>query len=126
MEFPRAVLGDDLRFWAAHTLWSPQLVNYELSWHKDNYENGHYDPSGRSRHVQFNFCLTADDSFRAIPGSHRRPMTDQEHTVVEAHATGPLAGEVIVPCQAGDVLYMNYHMIHRGSCTTRGTAGHCT
>jgi len=117
MAFSHAVLGPDLRFWAAHLLWSPQVTPYELGWHKDNHEQEHYDPTGKTRHVQFNVCLADDKSFRAIPGSHRRPMTDAERAAVYGDSIESLAGAVQVECRAGDVIYMNYHTLHRGSCT---------
>jgi ectoine hydroxylase-related dioxygenase (phytanoyl-CoA dioxygenase family) len=116
MEFNHAVLGPNLRFWAAHLLYSPESTAYELAWHKDGYENEHYDPAGRSRHVQFNVCLADDKSFRAIPGSHRRPLTEDELGAAKADSSRPLDGEVQVECEAGDVIYMNFHMLHRGSC----------
>ncbi|MFE7741629.1 phytanoyl-CoA dioxygenase family protein [Nocardia sp. NPDC057455] len=119
MGFVRAVLGEQLRFWTAHALWEPTSVDYELNWHKDNMETDRYAPDGRSTHVQFNVCLTADDCFRVVPGSHRRPLTDVERAQVEAHGTDPLPGEVTVRCRPGDVLFMNHHALHRGS----GAAG---
>lgn len=117
MAFPRFVLGQHLRFWSAHSLWSPQHVDYELNWHKDNYET-HFDPTGATRHVQFNVCLTPDSSFKAVPGTHRRPLTEEEQKAFDDQSTGPLPGAVPVDCGAGDVIYMNYHMLHRGSCST--------
>lgn len=117
MALSHRVLGDRLRFWSAHTLWSPQRVAYELNWHKDNHEIDHHHPAGHPRHVQFNVCLTEDHSFRALPGSHRRPVTPQEREVIESYGTGPMPGEVVAHCAPGDVVYMNYHMIHRGSCS---------
>ncbi|MFI9382468.1 phytanoyl-CoA dioxygenase family protein [Kutzneria sp. NPDC052558] len=113
--FAHAVLGDRLRFWTAHALWEPSRVDYELNWHKDNMENDRYHPDGRSSHVQFNVCLTDDDCFRVVPGSHRRPLTDQERAAVDANGTGPLPGEISVRCRPGDVLFMNHHALHRGT-----------
>lgn len=116
MGFAHAVLGPELRFWAGHALWAPERVDYELNWHRDNGENDHYAPDGRSTHVQFNVCLTDDASFHVIPGSHRRPFTDLERLEVEETGHGPLPGETIVPCARGDILFMNHHALHRGSC----------
>ncbi|CAM5502581.1 hypothetical protein SXANM310S_03621 [Streptomyces xanthochromogenes] len=116
MAFSHAFLGPNLRFWAAHLLWSPERTSYQLGWHKDQHDNEQYDPTGGSLHVQFNVCLTSDKSFRAIPGSHRRPMTDAERAAVTTDSPAPLDGEVQVECEAGDVIYMNHHMVHRGTC----------
>ncbi|MFB8215783.1 phytanoyl-CoA dioxygenase family protein [Streptomyces anulatus] len=115
MGFVRAVLGERLRFWTAHALWEPASVAYELNWHKDNMETDRYAPDGRSTHVQFNVCLTADPCFRLVPGSHRRPLTGTERAQVEAKGTDPLPGETAVVCEPGDVLFMNHHALHRGS-----------
>ncbi|GAB2640210.1 phytanoyl-CoA dioxygenase family protein [Nocardia goodfellowii] len=119
MGFVHEVLGERLRFWSAHALWEPTSVNYELNWHKDNMETERYAPDGRSTHVQFNVCLTADDCFRVVPGSHRRPLTDAERAEVDSNGTGSLPGEVVVRSLPGDVLFMNHHALHRGS----GVAG---
>ncbi|WP_405160861.1 phytanoyl-CoA dioxygenase family protein [Nocardia sp. NBC_01499] len=119
MGFVRAVLGEQLRFWTAHALWEPSSVDYELNWHKDNMETDRYAPDGRSTHVQFNVCLTGDDCFRVVPGSHRRPLTGRERTQVDANGIGPLPGELTMRCLPGDVLFMNHHALHRGS----GAAG---
>jgi len=118
--FVQEVLGPRLRFWTAHALWSPEMVDYELSWHKDNEEHEYYEASGRPTHVQFNVCLTADDAFRVVPGSHRRPLTDAEREEIGRLGSGELPGEVLVPCEAGDVLFFNHHAVHRGSCENGG------
>jgi ectoine hydroxylase-related dioxygenase (phytanoyl-CoA dioxygenase family) len=116
MGFAHAVLGAELRFWAAHALWSPERVDYELNWHRDNEEHDHYSPTGSSTHVQFNVCLTDDASFRTVPGSHRRPLIEPEWRQVTTSGHAPLPGEVTVSCRRGDVLFMNHHVLHRGSC----------
>jgi hypothetical protein len=115
MTFPRFVLGNHLRFWSANTLWSPEKVDYELYWHKDNFDT-HFDTTGSARHVQFNICLTPDTSFKIVPGTHRRPLDEDEAYQVKNGLTGPLPSAVSVDCNAGDVIYMNYLAIHRGSC----------
>jgi hypothetical protein len=115
MALPRYVLGNHLRFWSANSLWSPEQVDYELNWHKDNFEQ-HFDPTGASRHVQFNVCLVPDSSFKVVPGTHRRALTEQEQHQFDNSLIDELPGSVAVDCQAGDVIYMNYHALHRGSC----------
>lgn len=116
MSVVRAVLGDKLRFWGAHALWSPRIVDYELHWHRDFGDHYRFDPSGATTHVQFNVCLFDEACFRAVPGSHRRPLTPEEQAEVDAKGLNPLPGEVVAECRAGDVLFMNAHTLHRGSC----------
>ncbi|MFI9504918.1 phytanoyl-CoA dioxygenase family protein [Nocardia sp. NPDC052566] len=118
MRFVHLFLGERLRFWNAHALWEPQLVNYELNWHRDNGENEHFDSTGGSNHVQLDVSLTEQHAFRVIPGSHRRPLSEPERRQIAVKGIGPLPGEVVVHCGPGDVLYRNHHTVHRGSCTT--------
>lgn len=113
------ILGEDLRFWGAHALWSPDKVNYRLRWHRDYGDNELYHPEGIPNHVQFNIPLYPDSCFIAIPGSHRRPLTDQERQEVNNNEANSLPNEAQVPCQPGDVLFMNAHTLHRGVCTSQ-------
>lgn len=118
MSFIKAVLGEELRFWGAHALWSPQKVDYELNWHRDYGDYDMYNKSGISTHVQFNIALTSDSSFIAIPGSHKRPLSDKEEQQLISKGTSNLPGETTVHCNPGDVLFMNAHTFHRGACST--------
>jgi hypothetical protein len=108
-----AILGTEMRFWGGHALWSPESETYDLIWHRDGDDETYFDPSGRTTHVQFNSALGPDDSFRAVAGSHRRPLTEQEKAVVRK-GTDPLPGEVVGICKPGDVLLMNAMTLHRG------------
>ncbi|MDX1934416.1 MAG: hypothetical protein SFU56_17585 [Capsulimonadales bacterium] len=108
-----AILGPEMRFWGGHALWSPERETYDLIWHRDGDDETYFDPSGRTTHVQFNSALGPDDSFRAVAGSHRRPLTEQERAVVRK-GTDPLPGEVVGICEPGDVLLMNAMTLHRG------------
>lgn len=115
-DFLTAVLGDELRFWSAHALWSPVSVDYQLNWHRDYGEHDRWSPDGQPTHVQFNVCLTPESSFRVVPGSHRRALTPAEREQVDAKGAAPLPGETVIECEAGDVLFMNAHALHRGEC----------
>ncbi|WP_152656281.1 phytanoyl-CoA dioxygenase family protein [Oceanobacillus sp. CFH 90083] len=119
MEFVKLTLGEELRFWGAHALWSPREIDYELNWHKDYGEHHVFDPNGTPTHVQFNICLYDDSSFKAIPGSHRRPLTDLENAQLAKKGIDSLPGEKLVECKAGDVLFMNSHTFHRGACSSK-------
>ncbi|PFX72038.1 hypothetical protein COL39_20530 [Bacillus cereus] len=119
MNFIQAVLGDELRLWGAHALWSPQKINYELNWHRDYGDYGMYNSTGASTHVQFNVALTNDSCFIAIPGSHKRPLSRKEEEQLFSKGTASLPGETVVYCKPGDVLFMNAHTFHRGACSTQ-------
>lgn len=112
----KEILGERLRFGNAHALWSPERVDYELYWHRDSSEYRPEHTPGPRAHVQFNVCLEDDSSFRAVPGSHHRPLTDDELNLVETRQIAPLPGEEVATCRRGDVLLMNANTVHRGSC----------
>lgn len=117
MDFVHAALGHDLRFFVAHALWSP-TVDYELYWHRDFGDDDKFSQSGASTHVQFNVCLLDDVAFRAVPGSHRRPLSPREQEQLETKGLEPLPGEVVAACTRGDIRFMNARTLHRGSCTS--------
>ncbi|GAB4463089.1 MAG: hypothetical protein OHK0029_31150 [Armatimonadaceae bacterium] len=108
-----SILGPEMRFWGGHALWSPERETYDLIWHRDGDNETYFDPTGNTTHVQFNSALGPDHSFRAVAGSHRRPLTDEERAVI-GKGTGPLPGEVVGYCEPGDVLLMNAMAVHRG------------
>jgi ectoine hydroxylase-related dioxygenase (phytanoyl-CoA dioxygenase family) len=108
----------ELRFWGANALWNPNTVDYFLPWHRDGGDQKAHDPTGRSTHVQFNVALIEDHSFMAIPGSHKRLLSEREMDVVNNLSTESLPGETLVECEAGDVLFMNAWTLHRGSCNS--------
>ncbi|MBW7453307.1 phytanoyl-CoA dioxygenase family protein, partial [Paenibacillus sepulcri] len=72
-----SILGSDLRVEGLKALWSPERVDYDLFWHRDGLKEI-YSEDGSQKHLQFNTALYRDDSFRLVPGSHRRPLTDAE------------------------------------------------
>jgi hypothetical protein len=118
------LLADRLRFWRGHAYWDPRRADYSLYWHRDYGEAGHYHPEGRPTHAHLNICLWNDSSLRIAPGSHRRPLTSQEDEYQRTKSTGVLPGEQVVHCSVGDLLLVNAHLLHRGSCqvgTRRGT-----
>jgi ectoine hydroxylase-related dioxygenase (phytanoyl-CoA dioxygenase family) len=90
------ILGDELRFGAAHALWGPKKVDYNLYWHRDGGQLDLFTPSGKSNHVQYNLALDYDACFYVIPGSHRRPLSRQEYDEARKCGNGSLPGEVSV------------------------------
>ncbi|MFF2154412.1 phytanoyl-CoA dioxygenase family protein [Paenibacillus chitinolyticus] len=111
------LIGKELRFWGAHALWSPQQNDYELYWHRDMVTPEIYEPTGKPNHVQCNIPTFIDNCFHVIPGSHRRPPTEQELTQMKNGESNELPNEVVVTCFPGDVLLMNAWTIHRGVCS---------
>lgn len=112
------ILGPEPRAWGIKILWTPQLVGYDLGWHRDQMTRDFYDfvhlkPEAPD-HVQFNVALNEDACFRLVPGSHRRPLTEGEWAAVHSDPTAILPGEVVAVLTPGDILYMDAHALHRG------------
>lgn len=114
-----SILGRNMRFWGGHALWSPEKVDYNLHWHRDG-KPYLYNPTGLTTHVQFNSALTQDHCFIAVPGSHRRPLTDLEMSQFQTGGTDELPDQVIAQCEPGDVLFMNAWTFHRGASPIGG------
>ncbi len=114
----RALLGDKPTAWGIKMLWSPQTVDYNLHWHRDQmppvlYDYAHVKPAGND-HVQYNAALNEDRSFIVVPGSHRRPLTETEWHAVRHDKTADLPGQVVAELGPGDVVFMDAHALHRG------------
>lgn len=120
LAFIAGILGRDMRFWGGHALWSPRSVGYNLRWHRDG-APWIYDSTGRTTHVQLNSALQQDHCFIAVPGSHRRALTEAEWMEVQSGGTADLPGQVIACCEPGDVLLMNAWTLHRGRSEAGGS-----
>lgn len=112
-------LLDEPRAWGIKMLWAPKLVPYDLGWHRDQvphalYDWVHHKPI-RQDHIQFNAALNTDHSFLVVPGSHRRPLTEQEWAAVRK--TDELPGQVVAALGPGDIVFMDAHAYHRGRCS---------
>lgn len=107
-----SVLGDDLRVEGLKALWSPEGVDYDLFWHRDGLKEI-YSEDGSQKHLQFNTALYRDDSFRLVPGSHRRPLTETELAQVRK-GVDDLPNQKICVLEPGDVLFMHSMVLHRG------------
>jgi hypothetical protein len=100
--------------------------DFELCWHRDDIrpdlepeeEQRQLDeksPRGRQLHAQYNIALYEDSSLIVVPGSHRRVRTQAER---EAEPYTPdLPGQVAVTLHAGDALFYNSNILHRGVYT---------
>ena len=112
-------LLDEPRAWGIKMLWTPKVVGYNLGWHRDQVPEALYDwvhckPAAQD-HIQFNAALHEDDCFLVVPGSHRRPLTEQEWAAVRK--PDDLPGQVVAALEPGDILFMDAHALHRGRCS---------
>ncbi|AEO64346.1 uncharacterized protein THITE_2110409 [Thermothielavioides terrestris NRRL 8126] len=80
-------------------------------------------------HTQWNLPLYDDDSLIVVPGSHARPRTDAERAA-DPYAD-PLEGQVTVRLNAGDCVFYDNNILHRGvydaekeRMTLHGSVGH--
>jgi hypothetical protein len=109
--------------------------DFELRWHRDDIpETASADEElGRLRepawHAQWNLALWDDESLIAVPGSHVRARTDVERSA-GPFETG-LPNETRVKMKAGDVVFYNNNILHRGAyrseverMTLHGSMGH--
>lgn len=108
----RAILGPELRVAGLKAIWSDPGMEYDLIWHRDGPDEV-YTPDGSQAHIQFNTALYPDQSFRLVPGSHRRPLTPEEQAQART-GVGPLPGELVAAIEPGDALFMHSHAFHRG------------
>lgn len=94
---------------------------FELSWHRDDIPASATEEEERERvckpgevysHTQWNLPLYDDSSLVLVPGSHSRPRTAAER---EADPYGgDLEGQVVVELKAGDLVFYDNNILHRG------------
>jgi len=114
----RDLLGPNPRAWGIKMLWAPLTSDYDLKWHRDQLKHDLYDwihhkPTAND-HVQYNAALAHDDAFIVIPGSHRRPLTEEEWHAIRHEPQAALPGELVAELEPGDVVWMDAHALHRG------------
>ena len=108
---------------------------FELRWHRDDIAERASAEEEMARltepawHAQWNLALYDDRSLIVVPGSHARARTQAER------AAGPFAGTMpgqrVVEMKAGDVVFYNNNILHRGvydrrveRMTLHGSVGH--
>ena len=71
-------------------------------------------------YVQWNIPLYEDDVFWIVPGSHRRPNTEEERQHLLSQPKRPIPGGIPVELKAGDGVVYTHVMLHWGSnCSTK-------
>jgi len=109
--------------------------DFELVWHRDDIPATATAEEEIQRlkepawHAQWNLALYDDDSLIVVPGSHVRARTERERSA-DPHEEG-LPGEMRVKMKAGDVVFYNNNILHRGKydsgkerMTLHGSMGH--
>jgi len=109
--------------------------DFELRWHRDDIPATATAEEELERlrepawHAQWNLALYDDESLIVVPGSHVRARTEVERNA-DPFAKG-LPGEIKVRMKAGDVVFYNNNILHRGAyqsgterMTLHGSMGH--
>lgn len=92
--------------------------DFALRWHRDDIppDVPAAEEEARLRepmlHAQWNLALFDDASLVVVPGSHKRARTDMERNADPFEDDMP--GQKIVKMSAGDVLFYNNNILHRG------------
>ncbi|KAF2259347.1 phytanoyl-CoA dioxygenase family protein [Lojkania enalia] len=90
---------------------------FSLRWHRDDIPASATPQEELDRlarpagHTQWNLALYPDSSLVVIPGSHRRARTDEERV---ADPYSPLPHQKVVELKAGEVVFYNNNILHRG------------
>ena len=109
--------------------------DFELKWHRDDIPPTATPEEEVERlrepawHAQWNLALYDDESLIVVPGSHVRARTEAERNA-DPYAKG-IPGEIKVRMKAGDVVFYNNNILHRGAylsgverMTLHGSMGH--
>ncbi|QIW98505.1 hypothetical protein AMS68_004023 [Peltaster fructicola] len=98
-------------------------TNFALRWHRDDVKPEATADEERRRleepilHAQWNLALFDDASLVVVPGSHRRARTDMERSADPYEDDMP--GQKIVQLKAGDLMFYNNNILHRGVYDSR-------
>ncbi|HYF52366.1 MAG TPA: phytanoyl-CoA dioxygenase family protein [Planctomycetota bacterium] len=121
VEVARDLLGErELRLSLTNMLCNPSKKDFDIAWHRDlgDPKIGGEEELKVLREaqygVQWNAALYDESCLRIVPGSHIRNMTDAERDVMLNRPRDPMPGEMIVDLKAGQTVYYNALIIHRG------------
>jgi hypothetical protein len=120
IEVGKALLGPGLRMSLVNMLVNPVQRDFAIAWHRDLLRE-ELPPEEelawleRNRDcLQWNAALYDDACLRVIPGSHRRAATPEEREIWFRRPMEPMPGEVTVALAAGQAVYYDPELLHRG------------
>lgn len=99
---------------------------YRLGWHRDviqippdEIDDQLFSPDRIHNNVQINLPLIDEHCLEVVPGSHRRPNTDAENDAFSgsrhyAPLDAEMPGAIEVGLAAGQAVFYNNNLIHRG------------
>ncbi|GJM27828.1 MAG: hypothetical protein DHS20C17_04630 [Cyclobacteriaceae bacterium] len=122
-----SLLGPDLIINNASILAANKGVKYDLGWHRDVIqipqqeieEDYLYSKTRFHNSCQINLPLYDEDALWVVPGSHNRVNTSEENAVFDgskhyAPLGKEMPGAIPVPLKAGQAVFYNNNLIHRG------------
>lgn len=124
MTLVEEILGGPLVWQGASMLVSGP--NYTQGWHRDTLQipqekidDAWFSPDVFFNNIQFNMGLFDDSCLWVVPGSHHRPLTPGESAAFAGsrHMTQAgveMPGGVPVDLKAGQCVFYNNNLIHRG------------
>ena len=95
--------------------------NWARVWHRDGMER-YTSPREevailmkRQRHAQWNCPLyEGENCLRVIPGSHRRPISEEEIRILREDPNADMPNQVVVELEVGEAVFYNHLLLHRG------------
>jgi ectoine hydroxylase-related dioxygenase (phytanoyl-CoA dioxygenase family) len=128
LETVEQLIGPDLIVNNASILASNPGVSYNLGWHRDviqipepEIEDRLFSKDRFHNSVQINLPLVQEDALEIVPGSHNRPNTSEENQAFRgtkhyAPLDAEMPGAMRVSLKAGQAVFYNNNLIHRGYC----------
>jgi ectoine hydroxylase-related dioxygenase (phytanoyl-CoA dioxygenase family) len=126
MDIVEELIGPDLIINNASILAFNPGVTYKLGWHRDviqipeeQIEDRLFSEKRFHNSVQINLPLVQEDALEIVPGSHRRANNELEQrafggTKHYAPVDAEMPGALKVSLKAGEAVFYNNNLIHRG------------
>lgn len=126
LQIVEELIGPQLIVNNASILASNPGVNYQLGWHRDviqipenEIEDRLFSSERFHNSVQINLPLVEESALWVVPGSHNRPNTAEEDAAFNgtkhyAPLDADMPGGEIVLLNAGQAVFYNNNLIHRG------------
>jgi ectoine hydroxylase-related dioxygenase (phytanoyl-CoA dioxygenase family) len=119
------LLGPDLKLELVNMLVNPAKHDYEIGWHRDlvradlppDEEVAMLKDMGQG--VQWNTALYDEACLMIVPASHLRAKTPEERDVCFNRPKDSMPHQMAVSLQAGQGVYYNANLLHRGVYSCR-------
>ena len=121
LKYAREYLGDEVRLGSV-SIFTHKRSGYHLLWHRDignNNRRGTPEEEFKifnvpTTNLRWHTALVDNDSLHLVPRSHSRLRTDIESRALIDNEDIDLPGETAITLRAGQTVYWNGWLIHRG------------